>query len=44
MSTEYVEIEARISNACSKLGESEKPNIAGVAREFEVPESRLRAR
>jgi len=43
MSTKYAELEARIAEACFKLGESEKLNIAGVAREFEVPESSLRA-
>jgi len=44
MSTEYAEIEARITEACCKLAETEKPNIAHIAWEFEVPESRLRAR
>ena len=44
MSTEFAAIEARITEACCKLAESQRPNIAHIAREFEVPESRLRAR
>jgi len=44
MSTEYAAIEARITEACCKLAESEKPNIAHIAQEFEVPESGLWAR
>jgi len=44
MSTEYAEIEARITEACCKVAETEKPNIAHIEWEFEVPESRLWAR
>jgi len=44
MSEKYTEIEARIKEVCKKLNNCEKPNVAAVAREFEVPETRLRAR
>jgi len=44
MPEQYAEIEARISQACAKLHNCEKPNIAAVAREFQVPATRLRAR
>ena len=38
------EIEQRISNCLEKYCDNEKFNIAAAAREFAVPESRLRAR
>ena len=44
MSENYHEIEGRIILACQMLDASEKPNVAAAAREFEVPEIRLRSR
>jgi len=44
MSQNYAEIEERIQNAYKEWEELEKPNIAKLARNFEVPEGRLRAR
>ena len=44
MSETYTDIEARIQAACLKLSELEKPNIAAIAREYSIPEQRLRAR
>jgi len=44
MPESYAETEARIEQALHKLHDCEKPNIAAVAREFQVPVSRLRAR
>lgn len=44
MTESYDEIEARITLACEELSEYAKPNVAAAAREFEVPETRLRAR
>ena len=44
MPENYAEIEARIEAACERLSELDKPNIAAMAREFRVPDSRLRAR
>jgi len=44
MSEKYAEIEACIKEACENLNNCEKPNVAAVAREFEVPETRLCAR
>jgi hypothetical protein len=43
MPESYAEIEAHIEQALHKLGACEKPNVAAVAREFQVPASRLRA-
>ena len=40
----YSKTEARIVLACQELQASENPNVAATAREFEVPESRLRGR
>ena len=44
MSEGYYEIEDRIEEACSVLLESKKLNVAATARQFAVPEGRLRAR
>jgi hypothetical protein len=44
MPESYAETEARIEQALHKLHDCEKPNIAAMAREFQVPVSRLRAR
>jgi len=44
MSENYTDIEARIQAACLKLAELEKPNIAGIAHEYSIPEQHLRAR
>jgi hypothetical protein len=41
MPESYAEIEAHIEQALHKLGACEKPNVAAVAREFQVPASRL---
>ena len=41
MPEKYAEIEARIEAACERLSELDKPNIAAMAREFQVPDSRL---
>ncbi|KAJ5773060.1 transcriptional regulator family: Centromere protein B DNA-binding region [Penicillium paradoxum] len=38
------EIEAQISKAIASLSDQSKPNISKTAREFAVPESRLRRR
>ena len=40
----YDEIEARIQAAIASILSDKKPNIAKLARDFAVPESRLRAR
>ena len=44
MSGPYSEIESRIEEALDALSERDRPNIAAAAREFRVPEQRLRAR
>ena len=44
MSESYSEIESRIREALDALSKRDKPNIAAAAREFRVPEQRLRAR
>ena len=44
MSESYSEIESRIQEALDALSKRDKPNIAAAAREFRVPEQRLRAR
>jgi hypothetical protein len=44
MPEKYAEIEGRIEQACEKLYQCSNPNISAVAREFEVPRSRLQAR
>ena len=36
MPENYAEIEARIEAACERLSELDKPNIAVMAREFQV--------
>ena len=43
MPENYIEIESRIEAACERLSQADKPNIAAMAREFLVPETRLRA-
>jgi hypothetical protein len=40
----YAAVEARIQQALQAIGDMEKPNIAAVVREFNLPESRFRAR
>ena len=40
----YSQIESRIQEALIALSERDRPNIAAAAREFRVPEQRLRAR
>ncbi|KAF7503596.1 hypothetical protein GJ744_003579 [Endocarpon pusillum] len=42
-SNQYEEIEDRIDAALASIDAEKKPNIAALARKFEVPESRLRA-
>ena len=44
MSGSYFEIESRINEALGALSERDRPNISADAREFRVPEQRLRAR
>ena len=44
MPDSYDEIEARIQAAIASIPPDRKPNIAKLARDFAVPESRLRAR
>ena len=44
MAESYTEIENRIEDACEYYNTCEKPNIAKIAREFDVPEQRLRRR
>ena len=44
MPDSYDEIEARIQAAIASILPDKKPNIAKLARDFAVPESRLRAR
>ena len=44
MSESYSQIESRIQEALIALSERDRPNIAAAAREFRVPEQRLRAR
>ena len=44
MPENYTDTEAKIEAACQKIFELENPNVAAIAREFEVPVSRLRAR
>jgi len=44
MPESYAEIEAHIEQALHELRDCENPNIAAVAREFQAPVSRLRAR
>ena len=40
----YTKTEARIEQAIHQLHDCENPNIAAMAREFQVPVTRLRAR
>ena len=40
----YAHIESRITDTCDNLHKSRKPNVAQMAREFQVPLSRLRGR
>jgi hypothetical protein len=42
MPESYAEIEAHIEQALHKLHACEKPNVAAVAPEFQVPATRLR--
>jgi hypothetical protein len=44
MTTRYSDVEKRISEACIAYGCREKPKIATLAREFDVPYQRLRGR
>ena len=44
MAESYHEIEDSIDDAIHALNEAEIPNIAKIAREFDVPEQRLRRR
>jgi hypothetical protein len=44
MPDSYIDIENRISEAFDAYNQREKPTIKALAREFEVPYSRLRAR
>lgn len=44
MSDQYKAIEKRISDACASIRGQKKPNISRLAREFDVPMHRLRAR
>ena len=44
MPDSYDEIEARIQAAIASIPSDRKSNIARLARDFAVPESRLRAR
>ena len=44
MAESYQEIEDRIDDAIDALNEAEYPNIAKTAREFDIPEQRLRRR
>ena len=42
--SDYSVIEFRLQEALETLQECQKPNTAATARNFEVPEQRLRAR
>ncbi|KAF7502396.1 hypothetical protein GJ744_005848 [Endocarpon pusillum] len=44
MAESYHEIKDRIDDVIDALNEAEFPNIARTAREFDVPEQRLRRR
>ena len=44
MSENYAEIEERVQSACKRYFENEEPNIALLARDYAVPQGRLRAR
>ena len=44
MSGSYSEIESRIKVALEALSERDRPNVSAAARQFRVPEQRLRAR
>ena len=44
MADSYHEVEDRIDDAINALNDAEYPNIARIAREFDVPEQRLRRR
>ena len=44
MAESYYEIEDRVTDALNALNETEIPNIARTAREFDVHEKRLRRR
>jgi len=44
MPESYAEIEDRIEQAYEKLYQCSNPNISAVAREFQVPRARLKAR
>jgi hypothetical protein len=40
----YQEIEERVTRACESLEQQDIPNIGRTAREFRVPDGRLRRR
>lgn len=44
MTDTYHDIASRMSNAIHELNDRENPNVAAVAREFDVPAPRLRNR